>query len=100
MSKNNIGTGKVFISKQDMGKMLRLKDINNLIIKGVKFGNDNVEIFVETPINNKTNNRIKSKELNYNSVYQDKEKIESIVCRDGHSSSYIINKDKIEFKVE
>ena len=40
------------------------------------------------------------KELNYNSVYQDKEKIESIVCRDGHSSSYIINKDKIEFKVE
>ena len=48
MSKNNIGTGKVFISKQDMGKMLRLKDINNLIIKGVKFDNDNVDGVVVT----------------------------------------------------
>lgn len=61
-----LGFVKLYWSKEDFGKMAKLKDINNLAITKVEHGNDEtVEITITTPMDNVTTSRVKSIE-NFN----------------------------------
>lgn len=55
-----LGMGKVYLKAQDIGKMLKLKDVENLVITNVNIKDSkDLEIEIATPICNKTNNRIR-----------------------------------------
>lgn len=55
-----LGIGKVYLKAQDIGKMLKLKNVENLVITNVNIKDSkDLEIEVATPICNKTNNRIR-----------------------------------------
>lgn len=57
-----LGMAKVYFTASDFGKMLKLKDENNLIVKDVKVSElgSEVEVTIITPINNSSNSRVKS----------------------------------------
>lgn len=56
-----LGKGKIYLKAEDLGKMLKLKDIENLVITNVNIKDSkDLEIEIATPLNNKTNNRVKN----------------------------------------
>lgn len=58
----NLGMAKIYFKKEDFGKMLKLKDTQNLYIGDVRkdYGNSDVEIEIITTMDNVTNNRTKN----------------------------------------
>lgn len=61
-----LGMAKVYFTASDFGKMLKLKDENNLIVKDVKvseYGGD-VEVTIITPMDNSSNSRVKGTNCN------------------------------------
>lgn len=58
----NLGMAKIYFKKEDFGKMLKLKDTQNLYIGEVRkdYGNSDVEIEIITTMDNVTNNRTKN----------------------------------------
>ncbi|MEG1309404.1 MAG: hypothetical protein RSA91_01005 [Bacilli bacterium] len=55
-----LGRAKIYLKAQDLGKMLKLNDIENLAITNVNIKDSkDVEIEIVTPLSNKTNNRVK-----------------------------------------
>jgi hypothetical protein len=71
-----LGYAKVYFAKEDFGKMLKLKDVENLTISNIE--NDGYGILtltIATPIDNVTNNRVKISE-DYNNTKRYKIPIE------------------------
>ena len=63
MNSTQLGKAKVFFTKGDFGKMLKLKDTNNIYIGEIKksqYGDESIEVEVITSMDNVTNNRVKT----------------------------------------
>lgn len=56
-----LGTAKVYFTKEDLGKMLKLKDKDNLMVTDVDVDNTEgkVAITITTPMDNITNDRVR-----------------------------------------
>lgn len=54
-----LGKSKIYFKAQDFGKMLKLKDVENLVITNVNIKDaKEIEVEIATPICNATNNRV------------------------------------------
>jgi hypothetical protein len=64
MMSTKLGTAKVYFTKEDLGKMLKLKDKDNLMVIDVSVDNTEgkVAITITTPMDNITNDRVKTPE--------------------------------------
>jgi hypothetical protein len=95
-----LGFVKLYWSKEDFGKMAKLKDITNLAITRVEFGqisnDETVEITITTPMDNVTTNRVKvSNEFN-NGVRRYKEIEDSSKNNSKLDFKEIVNKKREE----
>lgn len=66
MESTQLGTAKIYFNKEDFGKMLKLKDVGNLVINDIKVDKytSGLEVTIITPMNNVTNERVRSKDEN------------------------------------
>ena len=70
MKSTQLGYIKLYFTKDDLGKMCKLKDIDNLAITCVEpCRNETVEITIATPMDNVTTNRVKTAD-NFNNGFK------------------------------
>lgn len=56
-----LGKGKIYLTKRDLGKMLKLKNVEDLVVTDISksLNDERIQITVATDMSNTTNSRIK-----------------------------------------